>query len=325
MCCSVTWVCDGLPVLFSPVMFSFLRPSHLLNPDLPVTHAMTPPLRLRPAGPTRQHLAAAALPARCSTALQAQTTEPGASTPAAPLASSQATPLTLDLVGTAARLSNHQPNGAAANLRATYLLAGGDVLRAELLSERKFDQRGGLAALGYTAMLSPDWVAAGTVALGTGGPNWANQRIDAELSRSWGATRKIVTRVALYKALFDHSRHDSGLRLALVGYLAGDVVVEGGTALNVSEPGTVHSSMPFASITVGRDGAQYVSARISAGSEAYLATINGPVPVQFRSHSVGLTWRRWMAPTWGLVAQGEQYGNPSYRRVTLGLGVFAQF
>lgn len=275
-----------------------------------MTHALTSKLR-RLAAPLLVPLLALS-----GAALQAQTV---------PLTASQATPLTVDLVGTQSRLSNGLPNGAAGNLRATYLLRGGDVLRAELLSEDKFDKRGGLAALGYTAVLSPDWVAAGTVAFGNGGPNWANQRVDAELSRSWGATRNIVTRAALYKALFDNSRHDSGLRLALVGYLPGNVVVEGGTALNVSEPGTVHSSMPFASATVGRDGEQYLSARVSAGSEAYLATTTGPVPVQFRSHSVGVTWRRWIAPTWGFTAQAEQYGNPSYRRVTLGAGLFAQF
>ena len=315
----------SLPGLPPPVLPPSVCPSTFLNPDLPVTHANTPPKPLRPS----QHGLAAAvfapLLALSGAALQAQTTEPGGNTPAAPLTTSQATPLTLDLVGTQSRLSKQQPNGSSANLRATYLLRGGDVLRAELLSEDMFYKHGGLAALGYTAALSPDWVAAGTVAFGTGGSNWANSRIDAELSRSWGESRNIVTRAALYKALFDNSRHDSGLRLAVVGYLPGNVVLEGGTALNVSEPGTVHSSMPFASVTVGRDGAQYLSARLSAGSEAYLATTTGPVPVQFRSHSVGLTWRRWMAPTWGFIAQAEQYGNPSYRRVTLGAGLFAQF
>lgn len=317
------------PPVLPPVLPPIVCPSTIFNPDLPVTHATTP--LPKPLRPCKHPLAAVLAPllapllALSGAALQAQTTEPGANTPAAPLTTSQATPLTLDLVGTQSRLSNQQPNGSSANLRATYLLRGGDVLRAELLSEDKFYKHGGLAALGYTTVLSPDWVAAGTVALGTGGPNWANQRIDAELSRSWGEARNIVTRAALYKALFDNSRHDSGLRLAVVGYLPGSVVLEGGTALNVSQPGTVHSSMPFASVTVGRDGEQYLSARISAGSEAYLATTTGPVPVQFRSHSAGLTWRRWMAPTWGFIAQAEQYGNPSYRRVTLGAGLFAQF
>ena len=234
-------------------------------------------------------------------------------------------PLTVEAVASQGRLSAGLPDARALNLRATWLRPGGDVLRGELLSETKFDKRGGVAAVGYTAVLSPDWVAAGTLALGTGGSNWANQRIDGELSRSWGDSRSLVTRAALYKAWFDDQRSDRGLRLALVAYLPGSLVLEAGTALNLSEPGAVHSAMPFASATLGRDGEQYLSLRLSRGSEAYLSTVFGPQPVQFDSHSVGLNWRRWVGPQWGFIVQAEQYGNPSYRRTTLGAGLFSQW
>ena len=237
----------------------------------------------------------------------------------------QAAPMTVELIASQGRLSAGLPDAQALNLRGTWLRSGGDVLRAELLAEDKFSQRGGLAAAGYTAVLSPDWVAAGTLALGSGGPNWANQRIDLELSRSWGASRSLVTRAALYKAWFDDHRSDRGLRLALVAYLPGSLVLEAGTALNLSEPGAVHSAMPFASATLGRDGEQYLSLRLSRGSEAYLSTVFGPQPVQFDSHSLGLNWRRWIGPQWGVILQAEQYGNPSYRRSTLGAGLFSQW
>ena len=240
-------------------------------------------------------------------------------------AQAQAAPLTLELVASQGRLKPGLPDAQALNLRATWLRPGGDVLRAELLSEDKFSQRGGVAAAGYTAVLSPDWVAAGTLALGSGGANWANQRLDLELSRSWGDSRSLVTRAALYKAWFNQQRSDRGLRLALVAYLPGSLVLEAGSALNLSEPGAVHSAMPFASATLGRDGEQYLSLRVSRGSEAYLSTVFGPQAVQFDSHSVGLNWRRWLGPQWGLILQAEQYGNPSYRRNTLGAGLFSQW
>lgn len=237
----------------------------------------------------------------------------------------QAAPLTVELVASQGRLSAGQPDAQAANLRATWLRDGGDVLRAEWLGEDKFGRRGGVVAAGYTAVLSPDWVAAGTVAIGHGGPNWANRKLDLELSRSWGTSRSLVTRAGFYKAWFDDQRSDRGLRLALVAYLPGAWVLEAGTALNLSEPGTVHSAMPFASATWGRDGEQYLSLRVSAGSEAWLATAAGTQPVQFDSHSVGLNWRRWVGPRWGFIAQAEQYVNPTYRRNTLGAGLFAQW
>ena len=236
-----------------------------------------------------------------------------------------AAPVTVELLTTQGRLSAGLPDAQAVNLRGTWLLAGGDVARAELLAEDKFNSRGGIAALGYTRVLSPDWVAAGTAAVGQGGPNWANARINAELSRSWGEARAVVTRLALYRALFDGNRSDRGLRLALVGYLPGSLVVEAGTALNISEPGAVHSAMPFVAATVGQDGQQYLSLRASRGTEAYQALGDGQQLVNFKSQSIGLTWRRWIAPQWGLVAQAEQYRNPSYTRLSLGVGAFAQW
>ena len=275
------------------------------SPETPLTHAL-PPVSTAPRRLAAAWLAALALTGTASLA------QPAA-------------PFTVDLLASQGRLSAGQADAQAVNLRGTWLLAGGDVARAELLAEDKFNSRGGIAALGYTHVLSPDWVAAGTVALGRGGPNWANTRVDLELSRSWGSARAVVTRVTVYKALYDGSRSDRGLRLALVGYLPGRVVVEAGTAINVSEPGAVHSAMPFVAATWGQDGRQYVSVRASRGSEAYQALGDGQQLVGFDSQSLGLTWRRWIGPLWGLTAQAEQYRNPTYRRLSLGVGVFAQW
>lgn len=244
---------------------------------------------------------------------------------AAAPAQAQIAPLTVELIASQSRLTAGQPDAQALNLRATWVRPGGDVLRGELLSEDKFSRRGGLAAVGYTAVLSPDWVAAGTLALGTGGPNWANQRVDLELSRSWGDSRSWVTRAGFYKAWFDDQRSDRGLRLALLAYLPGGPVLEAGSAFNLSEPGAVRSAMPFASATLGREGEQYLSLRVARGSEAYLSTVFGPQSVKFDSHSVGLNWRRWVGPQWGFIVQAEQYTNPSYRRSTLGAGLFSQW
>ena len=236
-----------------------------------------------------------------------------------------APPLTLDLVASQGRLSAGQPDAQAANLRATWQRDGGDVLRGEWLAEDKFGRRGGLLGAGYTAVLSPDWVASGSLALGYGGPYWARHRLDGELSRSWGDQRAFVTRAGFYRAVYEAQRSDSGLRLSGVAYLPGSWVLEAGTAINRSQPGGLSSAMPFASATWGRDGEHYLSLRASRGSEAWLATSAGTQAVRFDSHSLGLNWRQWVGPAWGYTVQAEQYVNPSYRRNTLGAGLFAQW
>ena len=230
---------------------------------------------------------------------------------------------TIDLVASRGSLTSGLPDATALNLRGTWDLPGGDVLRAEGLDERKFASRGGIGAIGYTKVLSPDWAVAGTLALGHGGINWARQRVDVEASTKWGQSRAIVTRVALYHAAFDGARSDRGLRLGVVAYVG--VVLEAGVTLNVSNPGSVHSQMPFVSATVGSDGDQYFSLRASAGSEAYQAIGAGQQLVDFNSRSLGVNWRRWIDRRWGLTVQAERYHNPTYNRTTLGAGLFAQW
>ena len=232
---------------------------------------------------------------------------------------------TLELTGSHGSLSAGLPDAQALNLRGTWDFSGGDVLRAEALAERKFGSDGGIVAAGYTRVLSADWLLAGTLALGHGGANWARQRGELEASAKWGAARNIVTRAALYRANFDAGRSDTGLRLAAVLYTAMPLVLEAGLTVNVSQPGRVSSRMPFASATYGSEGVQYLSARASAGSEAYQAIGAGQQLVDFKSRSLGLNWRRWLGPQWGFILQAESYHNPSYERTTFGLGAFAQW
>lgn len=232
---------------------------------------------------------------------------------------------TVETLATHGRLTAGLPDADALNVRGTWVFDGGDVARAEVLDERKFGSRGGIGAVSYTKVLSADWFATGSVALGHGGPNWANARADIEVSTKWGEQRSVVTRAAFYQARFDHDRSDRGLRLAVVGYLPGSVVLEAGVTFNISEPGAVRSQMPFVSATVGSDGVQYVSVRASSGSEAYQAIGAGQQLVDFNSRSLGLGWRRWVSRRWGFIAQAEHYRNPSYERNTLGAGVFVQW
>lgn len=234
-------------------------------------------------------------------------------------------PVTLDLLFTQGRLSAGLPEASATNLRGTWLLGDGQVARLEVLDERKFDAHGGIVAGSYTRDFGPDWYATGTLALGQGGPNWARRRVDIDLATKWRSARDLVSHVAVYGARYDADRSDRGLRISLVGYLPAAVVVEGGILFNLSEPGAVQSRMPYASVLWGREGEQYLSLRVSSGSEAYQALGAARQLVDFHSSSAGLTWRRWLGPRWGFIAVAEHYRNPSYERNTLGLGLLVQF
>lgn len=232
---------------------------------------------------------------------------------------------TVDVAVAHGNLSNGLPQAESVNLRGVWRLDNGDVAYAELLDERKFGRRGGIAAGAYTRVFSPDWYATATVAAGHGGPNWANARIDAQVSRKWLDARQLVTSAALYGARYDNDRTDSGLRLSAAWYLPLPAVLEGGVTFNVSQPGRVHSHMPYVAATFGREGWQYVSVRATSGTEAYQALGGSQQLVDFHSNSQSLAWRRWIGQRWGFSAQAERYRNPSYQRHTVGLGLFVQW
>ena len=230
-----------------------------------------------------------------------------------------------DLIALRSSLTAQLPAGEAVNLRMTWDLEGGNALQGELLEERKFGAGGGVAALTYTQRLNEDWYASGTLALGHGGPNWANQRVDLQLSRKWLAQRQLVTSVALYGAGFDAGRSDRGARLSAALYGDLPTVTEVGITFNESHPGGVRSRMPYASAVFGHVGTQLLSLRFSSGREAYQSIGASSSLVDFHSRSLSATWRQWLAADWGFSAQGEFYRNPVYDRRTLGAGLFAQW
>ena len=230
----------------------------------------------------------------------------------------------IELTQRQSRYSAGLPSAQATSLRGSWALGQDTVLNAELLSEKKFDARGGVAAVGATRNLDADWFVSANLTRGWGGPNWARSRLDGAVSRKWGADRKLVTTLGLYRANFDAGRSDRGLRVSANYYLNHFVVLEGGATFNSSHPGQVRSQMPYLAVTLGTEGLQFLSLRASRGSEAYQSVGTAAQLVDFDSQSLSLDWRYWLAPDWGMHLHAERYLNPSYRRTTVGGGLFLQ-
>jgi YaiO family outer membrane protein len=230
----------------------------------------------------------------------------------------------IDLTQRQSRHSANLPSGHATSLRGNWALSQDTVLNAELLSEKKFDARGGVAAVGATQTLDPDWFVSASLTRGWGGPNWARSRIDAAVSRKWGDQRQFVTTLGAYRANFDAGRSDRGVRVSANYYLNHFVVLEGGTTFNSSHPGKVRSQMPYLAVTLGTEGLQSLAMRASHGSEAYQSVGSAAQLVDFDSQSLSVDWRYWLAPDWGMSLHAERYLNPSYRRTTVGGGLFLQ-
>lgn len=230
----------------------------------------------------------------------------------------------IDLTQRQSRHSANLPTGHATSLRGNWALSQDTVLNAELLSEKKFGAQGGVAAAGATQNLDPDWFVSASLTRGWGGPNWARTRLDGAVSRKWGADRQLVTTLGAYRSNFDASRSDRGVRVSANYYVNHFVVLEGGVSVNSSHPGKVRSQMPYLAVTLGTEGLQFLTLRASRGSEAYQSVGTSAQLVDFDSQSLSLDWRYWLAPDWGMTLHAERYLNPSYRRTTVGGGLFLQ-
>ncbi|MFM2402470.1 MAG: hypothetical protein RL223_350 [Pseudomonadota bacterium] len=232
---------------------------------------------------------------------------------------------TVDLLASGGRLSAGLGSTGAVSLRGVSRLDNGDLLRGELLRERKFGETGGIAGLGYTRQIHPDHALTATVSRGQGGLSWARMRGDLELASTWGPARNLVTRMAVYRARYDSQRSDTGLRLGLAVYMPGGLALEGGVTYNRSQPGSVGTAMPFVAATLGQEGDRIVSLRVAHGREGWQPIGEGLSVQDFTSTTVGLNWRQWLASDWGVLAQAEYYRNPTYHRTTLGAGLFGQW
>ena len=230
----------------------------------------------------------------------------------------------IDLTQRQSRHSANLPTGHATSLRGNWALSQDTVLNAELLSEKKFGAQGGVAAAGATQNLDPDWFVSASLTRGWGGPNWARTRLDGAVSRKWGADRQLVTTLGAYRSNFDASRSDRGVRVSANYYVNHFVVLEGGVSVNSSHPGKVRSQMPYLAVTLGTEGLQFLTLRASRGREAYQSVGTSAQLVDFDSQSLSLDWRYWLAPDWGMTLHAERYLNPSYRRTTVGGGLFLQ-
>ena len=236
--------------------------------------------------------------------------------------------LTVDAQLRHSALSAGYDDGDAAAASATLQLRNGDVARFEVLQERKFGSTGGLLVGSYVLNFAEVWSVTPTLTVGHGDRNWAKARFDLEAARKWGEGGWLVTRLASFAAAYDQDRQytDAGWRLGLSAYLPWQLVADAGVSFNLSQPGQMRSHMPFVALTQGGEGSHYLSLRLAHGSEAYLSVGTAlTAQVVFDSSTASLTWRQWLGPRWGIVAQGERYTNPYYGRTTLGGGVFLQW
>ncbi|MGR8918842.1 MAG: YaiO family outer membrane beta-barrel protein [Gammaproteobacteria bacterium] len=202
---------------------------------------------------------------------------------------------------------------------------GKDEWLAEGVQLDRFGDDGFFGGLGNIHHFDERWFSQLAIGSSSGGFFWPELRIDANLSRRWGARKQLVTTagVTYFDAKDIHS--DTGFRVEGVYYSDSPWVLQGGVTYNNSEPGSVGSVSGYAAISHVVDGARIVSARLGGGEQAYQPFENDRFKQDISFGTLRVTCKQWVGRRWGINVAAESYFSDSYDQHGVEIGLFQEF
>jgi YaiO family outer membrane protein len=189
-------------------------------------------------------------------------------------------------------------------------------------AQEAFRDRGVYGALANVHTFSSRFYTQVGVGAGSGDFVLPDLRLDASLSLKLGSARTLILTAGGTLVDAKAGFEDRALFGALTWYAGPSVLLEGGTRINWSNPGSVSSARGYGSLSVGRNGSSLFTLRGSAGGEGYQLAGPGAPLREFNSEEAGLTWRIWFAGSGGAVIGGDWYHNPFYTRAGASFGLF---
>ena len=223
-------------------------------------------------------------------------------------------------------LSSGYGNWQQEFVRGTLRSSDSTAWNAELVNAREFGAHGTLFGAGVTHTFDADWYGSLGGSFGSGF-FYPQGRLDATLNRKLGADRSVVATLGLTGVNAKDGHRDRSVLMALSWYLPNATVLEGGVRVNRSNPGGVMANSHYLALTHGYDKQQYLTLRYGAGEEAYqyIGAGAGDLLVNFRSHVLTGTWRKWINPHQGFQLRAEAYHNPYYNRRGVEAALFQEF
>ncbi|MFN8570477.1 MAG: YaiO family outer membrane beta-barrel protein [Gemmatimonadaceae bacterium] len=200
-----------------------------------------------------------------------------------------------------------------------------DTWFAEALYQRAFKDDGVFVGVGERRRVGDRWSTFFSLGGGTGEFVLPDMRADAQLARTWGGSRRLIT--TLGTTFVDAKRGYSDISGfgSLTVYASALAVIELGERVTTSSPGSVRSARAFGAMTVGREGKAYLVVRGSTGTEGYQLLGVNAAHRHFQSQEGSLSWRQWFGRRGGLLVQGDSYSNDLYSRSGVSVGVFTEW
>jgi YaiO family outer membrane protein len=196
---------------------------------------------------------------------------------------------------------------------------------AGLQQASAFKDQGQSASIGNTHIFNRDWFSDVSASLGSPASFLTRYRVDGALSRRWLEAGNFITTVGGTWDKANDIYSDRTLRLSAAYYFQSPWVVQAGFNLNSSNPGNVIAPSGFGAVTYGFQGRYFITARAGFAREAYQLLNSGNIINSFNSQTLGVNWRQWLGPDWGINLGSEVYSNPFYTRTGGTFSVFKEF
>ena len=200
-----------------------------------------------------------------------------------------------------------------------------DTWFVEALSRRAFRDEGVYLSAANQHVWSERWYSYVAIGGGSGDFVLPDARVDAALSRKWGAGGALVTTVGATLVDAKLGYRDLGAVGSVTAYLSPVAVAEVGVRATRSTPGDVDATRGTGALTLGRQGRAVVVLRGSTGGEGFQLLGAAGAVRRFSSTEGAVSWRQWLGRAGGVQLQGEAYRNPYYTRTGVTLGVFAHW
>lgn len=203
------------------------------------------------------------------------------------------------------------------------VLAGSrNVWYLDAKAQEAFHDRGVYGSLANVHTFSDRVYTQLGIGAGTGEFVLPDLRLDASLSVKLGSARSVILTGGGMLVDAKSGFRDRALSGSLTWYASGNVLLEVGTRINWSDPGSVRSARATGALSLGRDGRSLVTLRSSIGTEGYQLTGVSQTLRKFESQEAGAVWRQWISRWNGFVLGTDWYHNPFYTRAGVSLGLF---
>jgi YaiO family outer membrane protein len=202
---------------------------------------------------------------------------------------------------------------------------GSWVVMPEVVVSHQFHDEGTYFGLSATHVINEDWYVFAAAATSRGGFYLPRARAAATVYRKLLASRRLVVNAGTSYHEAKDVHRDVSLSTGAAYYFTAPWILEGGMALNRSNPGSVQGASGYAALTRGREGAYYLVGRVGVAREAYQIVGPSETVTDFHSTTALVSWRRWTSRSVGVTAGVEWYRNPFYHRTGATIGAFWQY